>query len=90
MTFTQQGKLIKATHSPASMCVRKRGSQKTAVAETWPVPQDPARTNLARNQRGSNQHFFRPDPSPQHRHPLSTVIPSNQRESRSAGFGKPG
>ena len=39
MTFTHQGKLIKATHRPASMVAVKRASQKDAVARTWFVPQ---------------------------------------------------
>jgi len=39
MTFTRKGKLIKATHRPASMVAVKPGSQKNAVARTWPVPQ---------------------------------------------------
>ena len=39
MTFTHQGKLIKATHRPASMAAVKPASQKDAVARTWPVPQ---------------------------------------------------
>ncbi len=39
MTFTHQGKLIKATHRPASMLTAIPASQKSAVARTWPVPQ---------------------------------------------------
>jgi hypothetical protein len=39
MTFTQQGKLIKATHRPASMATASPASKKSAVARTWPVPQ---------------------------------------------------
>jgi len=39
MTFTHQGKLIKATHRPASMLTATPASQKSAVARTWPVPQ---------------------------------------------------
>jgi hypothetical protein len=39
MTFTQQGRLIKATHSPASMVSATPVPQKSAVARTWPVPQ---------------------------------------------------
>ncbi len=39
MTFTHQGKLIKAAHKPASMLTEKPVSQKDAVARTWPVPQ---------------------------------------------------
>ena len=39
MTFTHQGKLIKATHSPASMASANSVPQKSAVAKTWPVPQ---------------------------------------------------
>lgn len=39
MTFTQRGKLIKATHKPASMMTVKAASEKTAVARTWTVPQ---------------------------------------------------
>jgi len=39
MTFTHQGKLIKATHKPASMLTANPASQKSAVARTWPVPQ---------------------------------------------------
>ncbi|HMG87350.1 MAG TPA: hypothetical protein VK574_16580 [Terracidiphilus sp.] len=38
MTFTHQGKLIKATHRPASMAAVNPASQKDAVARTWPVP----------------------------------------------------
>lgn len=41
MTFTHQGKLIKATHRPASMLTAKPVPQKSAVARTWPVPQSP-------------------------------------------------
>ncbi len=40
MTFTHQGKLIKATHRPASMIAAKAASEKNAVARTWAVPQD--------------------------------------------------
>ncbi len=39
MTFTHQGKLVKATHRPASMMAVRPASQKDAVARTWPVPQ---------------------------------------------------
>lgn len=39
MTFTQQGKLIKATHRPASMFTANPASQKSAVTRTFPVPQ---------------------------------------------------
>ncbi|MGA8087397.1 MAG: hypothetical protein WCA10_08835 [Terracidiphilus sp.] len=39
MTFTHQGKLIKATHRPAAMMAVRPASQKDAVARTWPVPQ---------------------------------------------------
>ncbi len=39
MTFTRQGKLIKATHRPASMMTASPASQKSAVSRTWPVPQ---------------------------------------------------
>ena len=39
MTFTRQGKLIKATHRPASMMTVNPASQKPAVSRTWPVPQ---------------------------------------------------
>src|SRR5580704_10801168 len=39
MTFTRQGKLIKAAYKPASMLAEKPASQKPAVARTWPVPQ---------------------------------------------------
>jgi hypothetical protein len=39
MTFTNQGKLIKATHRPASMASATPASKKSAVARTWPVPQ---------------------------------------------------
>jgi len=38
MTFTQQGRLIKAMHRPAPMMTAKPASQKSAVARTWPVP----------------------------------------------------
>jgi hypothetical protein len=38
MTFTRQGKLIKATHSAAPMMSVSPVSQKSAVAKTWPVP----------------------------------------------------
>ena len=38
MTFTHQGKLIKATHRPASMMAASPASQKSAVAQTWQVP----------------------------------------------------
>ena len=41
MTFTQLGKLIKATHRPASMVSANPVPQKSAVAKTWPVPQSP-------------------------------------------------
>lgn len=41
MTFTHQGKLIKATHRPAPMMTAKPVPQKSAVARTWPVPQAP-------------------------------------------------
>lgn len=41
MTFTHQGKLIKATHRPASMLTAKPVPQKSAVSRTWPVPQSP-------------------------------------------------
>jgi hypothetical protein len=37
MTFTHQGKLIKATHRLASMVAVKPASQKDAVARTWPA-----------------------------------------------------
>ena len=39
MTFTHQGKLIKALHRPASMMAVKAASEKNAVARTWTVPQ---------------------------------------------------
>ncbi len=39
MTFTHQGKLMKAAHRPATMFAVKSASQKDAVARTWPVPQ---------------------------------------------------
>ena len=39
MIFTRQGKLIKATHRPASMMTANPASQKSAIARTWPVPQ---------------------------------------------------
>jgi hypothetical protein len=39
MTFTHKGKLIKATHKPASMLTASPASQKSAVARTWSVPQ---------------------------------------------------
>ncbi len=38
MTFTRQGKLIKATHSAAPMASVRPVTQKSAVAKTWPVP----------------------------------------------------
>jgi hypothetical protein len=41
MTFTQQGKLIKASHSPASMITANPLPEKSAVAKSWPVPQSP-------------------------------------------------
>lgn len=40
MTFTRQGKLVKATHRPASMETARVGSQKSAISRTRPVPQD--------------------------------------------------
>jgi hypothetical protein len=40
MTFTHQGRLIKASHRPASMMTVKPASQKDSVARTWNVPQD--------------------------------------------------
>jgi hypothetical protein len=40
MTFTQQGKLIKAAHRPASMMAVKAVSEKNGVTRTWTVPQD--------------------------------------------------
>ena len=39
MTFTHQGKLIKASHRPASMMAVKTVSAKNATARTWTVPQ---------------------------------------------------
>jgi len=39
MTFTHQGKLIKATHKPASLLAERPASQKSPVARTWQVPQ---------------------------------------------------
>jgi hypothetical protein len=39
MTFTNQGKLIKASHRQASMMAVKAASEKNAVAWTWTVPQ---------------------------------------------------
>jgi hypothetical protein len=39
MTFTHQGKLVKATHRPASMVAVRPASNKDPVARTWPVPQ---------------------------------------------------
>jgi hypothetical protein len=41
MTFSHQGKLIKATHRPALMMTAKPVSKKSAVARSWPVPQGP-------------------------------------------------
>ena len=41
MTFTHQGKLIKATHRPASMMTANPVSQKSAVARSWRVPPSP-------------------------------------------------
>lgn len=41
MTFTRQGKLIKATHSPAPMATVKPVSQNPPVAKSWQVPQQP-------------------------------------------------
>lgn len=38
MTFTHQGKLIKATHRPASMVSANPVPQKAAVARSWQVP----------------------------------------------------
>ncbi|WP_348261681.1 hypothetical protein P8935_17995 [Telmatobacter sp. DSM 110680] len=38
MTFTHQGKLIKATHKPASMESANPVPQKSAVARSWQVP----------------------------------------------------
>jgi len=38
MTFTRQGKLIKATRRPASMMSANPTSQKSAVARSWQVP----------------------------------------------------
>ena len=39
MTFTYQGKLVKATHKPAPMLTVNPAPQKSAVARTWQVPQ---------------------------------------------------
>ena len=39
MTFTKQGKLVKATHSPAPMWSVKPVPQTPTVAKTWSVPQ---------------------------------------------------
>lgn len=39
MTFTHQGKLMKASHRPATMMSVKPVSQKPAAARTWAVPQ---------------------------------------------------
>ena len=39
MTFTREGKLIKATHSPAPMATVSPVSQESPVAKTWQVPQ---------------------------------------------------
>ena len=39
MTFTREGKLIKATHSPAPMATVNPVSQESPVAKTWQVPQ---------------------------------------------------
>jgi hypothetical protein len=39
MTFTHEGRLIKAAHRPASMMTANPAPQKSAVARTWPVPQ---------------------------------------------------
>jgi hypothetical protein len=39
MTFTQKGKLIKATHRPASMIRARPAPEKSAVARTRPAPQ---------------------------------------------------
>jgi hypothetical protein len=38
MTFTHQGKLIKAAHRPASMLTANPASQQSAVTRTFPVP----------------------------------------------------
>jgi hypothetical protein len=40
MTFTRQGKLMKASHRPAAMVAVRPASNKDAVARTWPVPTD--------------------------------------------------
>jgi hypothetical protein len=39
MTFAHQGKLVKASHRPASMEAVKPASQKNPVARSWPGPQ---------------------------------------------------
>ena len=39
MTFTNQGKLIKAMHKPASMLTANPASQRSPVVRTWRVPQ---------------------------------------------------
>lgn len=39
MIFTQKGRLMKATHRPASMLSARPVPQKSAVARSWPVPQ---------------------------------------------------
>ncbi|MGA9585211.1 MAG: hypothetical protein WBQ95_07775 [Terracidiphilus sp.] len=39
MTFTYQGKLVKATHKPAPMLAVNPAPQTSAVARTWQVPQ---------------------------------------------------
>jgi hypothetical protein len=39
MTFTHQGKLTKATHTPASTRTATSASQQSAVTRTWQVPQ---------------------------------------------------
>jgi hypothetical protein len=39
MTFTQNGRLVKATHRRADSLAVEPGSQKTAVIRTWPAPQ---------------------------------------------------
>lgn len=40
MTFTPQGKLIKATHAPAAMVTGRPVPQNPEVLKSWPVPQD--------------------------------------------------
>jgi hypothetical protein len=40
MTFTYKGKLIKATHSSASLITSRPVPKKSAVLKSWSVPQD--------------------------------------------------